>query len=255
MRTLLTNNHLRTAMDKKTTQMILPGLAIFMSLIALCSNYDLSNVLGFVVSMLGLAGGAAYFLKNKYASTLLRIWIIAQIPAISKTNSKAANNASALVTEQHYIDAGQALTFDVGLTLGTKSGDLDLKVNLVPIGLLILFRLLLLQGLASGVVTIKKFRQDNKLGEVFPLSASVVKSVTLGKEKHWLLIELASPLTYAGRSHSHLLVKPKEDGIYKRGAAAVISYLVLVDDVAKLHDGVNKKEDFQFADWGLVSIA
>ena len=242
-------------MDKKTTHMILPGLTILMSVIALSSNYDLSNVLGFVVSLVGLAGGAAYFLKNKYASTLLQIWIYAQIPAISKTTSEVLDNGSEMGTERHYVDAGQAFTFDVGLTLGTKSGDLDLKVNVVPIGLLILFRLLMLQGLVGGAVTIKKFRQDNKLGEVFPLSGSVIRPVTLGKEKHWLLVELSAPLLYAGRSNSHLLVKPKEDGIYKRGAAAVVSYLVLVDEVTKLHDGVNKKEDFQFADWGLISIA
>jgi hypothetical protein len=242
-------------MDKKTTHLILPGLAILMSLIALSSNYDLSNVLGFVVSLVGLAGGAAYFLKNKFASTLLQVWIYAQIPAISKTTSAVLDNGSEMVTEHHYVDAEQAFTFDVGLTLGTKSGDLDMKVNVVPIGLLILFRLLMLQGLVDGVVTIKKFRQDNKLGEVFPLSGSALRPVTLGKEKHWLLVELAEPLAYAGRSYSHLLVKPKEDGIYKRGAAAQVSYLILVDDVAKVHDGVNKKEDFQFADWGLVSVA
>ncbi len=159
------------------------------------------------------------------------------------------------MVEHHYVDAGQAFTFDVGLTLGTKDGDLNLKVNVVPIGLLILFRLLMLQGLLGGAVTIKKFRQDNKLGEVFPLSGSVLRTVTLGKEKYWLLVQLITPLAFAGRTYSHLLVKPKEDGIYKRGSAAQVSYLVLVDDVAKLHDGVNKKEDFQFADWGLVSIA
>lgn len=242
-------------MDKKTTHMILPGLAILMSAIALSSNYDLSNVLGFVVSLVGLAGGAAYFLKNKFASMLLQVWIYAQIPAISKTTSEVLENGSEIVAEQHYVDAGQAFTFDVGFTLGTKSGDLDLKVNVVPIGLLILFRLLMLQGLVGGAVTIKKFRQDNKLGDVFPLSGSVLRTVTLGKEKHWLLVQLIAPLTYAGRTYTHLLVKPKEDGIYKRGSAAQVSYLVLVDDVAKLHDGVNKKEDFQFADWGLVSVA
>lgn len=242
-------------MDKKTTQMILPGLAILMSLIALSSNYDLSNALGFVVSLIGLAGGAAYFLMNKFASTLLRIWIYAQIPAISRETIEPSGIEVEHVVEDHYVDAGQAFTFDLGLTLGTKDGDLNLKVNVVPIGLLILFRLLMLQGLVGGAVTIKKFRQDNKLGEVVPLSASVIRPVTLGKEKHWLLVELSSPLMYAGRSNSHLLVKPKEDGIYKRGAAAVVSYLVLVDDVTKLHDGVNRKEDFQFADWGLVSVA
>lgn len=234
--------------------MLLPGLAILMSLIDLTSNYDLSNVLGFVVSLVGLAGGAAHFLKNKFAATLLRVWIYAQIPAISLTTSEALDDGSALVTEHHYVDAGQAITFDVGLTLGTKASDLDLKVNVVPIGLLILFRLLMLQGLVGGAVTIKKFRQDNKLGEVFPLSGSVLRTVTLGKEKSWLLVELTSPLVYSGRSHSHLLIKPKEDVIYKRGGSAVVSYLVLVDDPTKVHEGVNRKEDFQFADWGLVSI-
>lgn len=242
-------------MDKKTTQMLLPGLAILMSLIALTSNYDLSNVLGFVVSLIGLAGGAAHFLKNKFATALLRIWIYAQIPAISRETILPSGIEVEHVVEHHYVDAGQGFTFDVGLTLGTKDGDLNLKVNVVPIGLLILFRLLMLQGLVGGAVTIKKFRPDNKLGDVFPLSGSVLRPVTLGKEKHWLLVELASPLTYSGRSNSHLLVKPKEDEIYKRGASAVVSYLVLVDDPAKVHDGVNRKEDFQFVDWGLVSIA
>jgi len=250
-------------MDQKTTHLIIPGLAIGMSLIALSSNYDLSNVFGFMVSLVGLAGGAAYFLKYSFASTLLQVWIYAQIPAISKTTSEVLDNGSEMVTEDHYVNADQAFTFDVGFTIGSKSSDRDskvnvdrdLKVNLIPFGLLFLFRLLMLQGLVGGVVTIEKFRQDNKLGDVFPLSGSVLRPVTLGKEKHWLLVELASPLTYSGRSNSHLLVKPKEDEIYKRGASAVVSYLVLVDDPAKVHDGVNRKEDFQFADWGLVSIA
>ncbi len=241
-------------MDKNRTHLILPGLAIVMSLIALSSNYDFSNVLGFLVSLVGLAGGAAYFLKNKFASTLLQTWIYAQIPAISKMTNVVLDNGSTMVVEHHFIDAGQAFTFDLGLTLGTRSGDLNVKVNVVPIGLLILLRLLMLQSLVGGAVVIKKFRQDNKLGDVFPLSGSVRRPVTLGKEKHWLLVELASPLTFSGRSHSHLLVKPKEDSIYKRGRSAIVSYLVLVDDLSKVHDGLNRKEDFQFADWGLVSI-
>lgn len=241
-------------MDKKITQMLLPGLAILMSLFALSSNHDLSNVLGFVVSLIGLAGGAAYFLKNKFASMLLRIWIYAQIPAVYGTATRPQDDGSVRVAEQHYVDAGQGLTFNVGLTLGTKTGDINLKVNLVPIALLILLRLLMLQGLVGAAVTITKFRQNNKLGDVFPLSGSVLRTVALGKEKHWLLVELASPLLYAGRSISHLLVKPKEDAIYKRGGSGVVSYLVLVDDVGKVHDGVNRKEDFQFADWGMVSI-
>lgn len=242
-------------MDKKTTQMILPGLAIVMSLIALSRNYDLSNVFGLVVSLVGLAGGAAYFMKKKYAATLIQIWICAQVPAISRTTREVLGEGVEMVNEQHYVDAGQVYTIDVGLTLGAPSGDLHLKVNIVPIGLFILLRLLLLQGLVGGAVIVKKFRQNNKLGDVFPLSGSVINPVTLGKEKHWLLVELKSPLMYTGRSYSHLLVKPKEDGIYRRNAKPEVSYLVLVDEVAKLRDGVNKKEDFQFIDWGLVSIA
>jgi hypothetical protein len=234
--------------------MLLPILAIAMSVIALASNYDISNILAFIVSLIGIAAGVTYFLKSKVSSTLLQIWIYAQIPAISNTVSSTLENGTEMTVEHHYLDAGQAFTCDVGMTLGTKSGDLDLRVNVLPFGLLILFRLLQVAGLIGGLVTIQKFRQDNKLGDVFPLAGTAVKRATLGKEKHWLLVELASSLVHSGRSYSHLLVTAKDGETYKRGKEGKVSYLVLVSDPSQVHDGVNKKEDFQFVDWGLVSI-
>lgn len=241
-------------MDKKFTHALLPGLAILMSLLALAGNTDLSNALGFVVSLIGLVGGLAYFLKKKFAAMLLKIWIYAQIPAIYGTTTQLREDGSVRMVEQHYLNAGQTFTFKVGLTKGTKTGDINLKINVVPFVLLILYRMLMLQGLAGAAVTIKKFGQHNKLGAAFPFSGTVLRTVTLGKEKDWLLVELASPLAYAGRSYSHVLLKPKEDSTYKRGGSAAVSYLVVVDDVGKVHGGVNRKEDFLFVDWGMVFI-
>lgn len=241
-------------MDKKFTHALLPGLAILMSLFALAGNTDLSNAFGFVVSLIGLAGGAAYFLKKKFAAILLKIWIYAQIPAIYGTTTQPQGDGSVRVVEQHYLNAGQTFTFKVGLTMGTKTGNINLRINLVPFALLILYRMLLLQGLVGASVIIKKFGQRNKLGDGFPFSGSVLRTVTLGKEKNWFLVELASPLAYAGHSYSHVLLKPKEDSMYKRGGSAAVSYLAVVDDVGKVHDGVNRKEDFLFVDWGMVSI-
>ena len=226
-----------------------------MSAAALAGNYDLSNIPSLIVSLIGIAAGIAYFRKSKVTLTLLQIWIYAQIPAISKTVTSTYEDGTRVTVEHPYLDAGQAIPFNVGLTLGTKTGRLDLKVNIVPFGLLILFRLLQVSSLVWGSVTIKKFHHGNRTEEIAPLTGTAIKRVTLGKEKHWLLVQLTSDLLHSGKNYSHLLVTSKDGEIYKRGKEAKVSYLVLVSDPGQVHDGVNKREDFEFLEWGYVSIA
>lgn len=234
---------------KWTSDKLLPVLAIALSVLTIARNLDLSNILSFIVSVIGIAGGITYFLKRKLSLALIAIWIYAQIPAISQIQTLTYANGSQATVKQAYWDAGQTLTVHLGLTLGSW----DLQVNVVPFGLLILFRLLQVSALVGGTVTIRTFK-NSKTGEASHLTGTAMKRVTLGKEKHWLLVQLASEIIHSGRKYSHLLITSKDGEILKRGKQATVSYIVLVSDPAQVHDGVNKREDYEFLEWGYVSI-
>jgi hypothetical protein len=235
---------------KRRADMVLPLMALAMSAFTLTSTLDLSNIPSLIVSLIGLAAGIAYFLRNRMSITLLQIWIYAQIPAIARTFDSTLANGQTVQIKQAILDAGQSLTFDLGLTLG----GLQLQVNIVPFALLILFRLTQVSSLVGGTATIKKLREYSHLPETAPVTGTVLKRATLGKEKHWLLVQLHGEIPHHGKAYSHLLVTAKDDEIYKRGKPGKPSYLVMVPDPAQVHDGVNRKEDFLFGGQGMVSI-
>jgi len=138
---------------------VLPGIAIVFSALALAKYGDLSNILSFIVSLVGIAAGALFFMGKPLYRTLLLIWIYAQFPAISR-NTPAG--------EQPLLDAGQFLTFKLGMTL---SGT-ELYINLVPFAFLALYRFLLMAGLVGKRVSISSFRMDSKFGDALPWKAS-----------------------------------------------------------------------------------
>jgi hypothetical protein len=239
---------------RKETDYILPVLAIVLSLGSLTSTYDLTNIPSLIISLVGISAGILFFLNHKLFATFMQIWIYGQLPAISKTVQTTLENGMQLIIEHPYFDTGQLLTFDLGLTLGTSSGDLDLKINIVPFGLLFLFKLLQTAGLIGKDLTVTKFRKENKLGNVFPLTAKIQKRVQIGKERHWILAALENEFSYGGKSISHLLLKPKDEELFKAGKKKYISYVRLVSDPDTVGEVVNNIDNYPFVDWGVVEI-
>lgn len=240
----------------KGKDLILPLIAIGLSLLELVNNAFslLHNVPALIVSFLGLAAGALYFAKHRWFLPLLYVWIIVQFPAITQTIAIAIPNGTRYEVTP-WLDAGQGFTYKVGLVLGGGSRrELEVMINLLPFLLLILYRLLRTSSLIGRAVVIKRFRKDNKLGDVFPIEGKIIRSAALGAEKHWLLVELDRTLIHAGISFAHLLVRDKEGEIYKPGKAARVSFLVMVPYAELIGDGANRKEDFTFIDWGLVEV-
>jgi|GEM_PF-3663214 len=236
---------------KRAADMVLPIMAIVMSALTLTKTLDFSNIPSLIVSLIGIVAGIAYFLRSRSSTTLLQVWIYAQIPAISRTVDTILESGQTVQIKHAILDTGQTFTLDLGLFLG----NLSLLVNFVPFALLILFRLLRVSSLVGGTVTIKKLREYSHLPDMAPVTGTVLKRATLGKEKYWLLVQLQGEMAHNGHAYSHLLVTAKDNEIYKRGESDKPSYFVLVPDPTQVHDGVNRKEDFLFGGQGMVSIA
>ena len=236
------------------TDYILPVLAIVLSLGSVSNTYNLTNIPSLIISLVGISAGVLFFLNHKFFGTFMQIWIYGQLPAISKTVHSTLENGMQLIIEHPFFDAGQLLTFDLGLTFGISSGDLNLKINIVPFGFLFLFKLLQTAGLIGKDLTITKFRKENKLGNIFPLTGKIQKRVQIGKERHWVLVALENEFIYSGKSICHLLLKPKDEELFKAGKKKYISYVRLVTDATTIGEVVNNTEAYPFVDWAIVEI-
>ena len=227
--------------QNQTKDYILPVLAIVLSLGALSGTYDLSNIFSLIISLAGIAAGISFFTNKKVFTILIQVWIYGQFPAI-------------LFNEIPLFDGGQLFKFPIGVTLDTNSGKIDLYLNLIPIVYLTMFKLFKVSGLVGNKVTITKFRQDNKLGEIFPLTGTVLKRVQLEKDKFWIMVRLDKVFNYGSDSFNHMLLKSKDDQIYKPGNTEYISYLRLVKDPLQVTEKIENQDNFPFVDWGIVQV-
>lgn len=211
----------------------MPGIAIMFSAFALVRHSDLSNIASVILSLVGIGAGVLFFKGNALYRPLLLIWIYAQFPAISRNTPAGA---------QPLLDAGQFLTFKLGMTLsGTK-----LYVNLVPFAFLALYRFLLMAGLVGKRVSISSFRADSKFGDALPVEGSIARSFDLGDDKNWVMVELDEDLLNGDKSYRQVLLKSKEGEPLKPGMK-VISHLRLVADD-------HAQEKFPFIDWVFVQV-
>lgn len=106
-------------------------------------------------------------------------------------------------------------------------------------------------GLIGKQLSFKKFRQDNRLGDIFPLTGTVLKRVTLSKEKDWLLVHLSSTFDFEGNTIEYVLVKSKDGETIKQKAKNQIVYFRLVNDINNIREGNNDSNNFPFIDWTL----
>jgi hypothetical protein len=216
---------------------------------------DPPNYAAVLLGAIGAVASIAFLLGKKSIFFLLApVWIYGQFPSIAKVVTSQGPDGSVQTIEQPIIDAGQGFKYSVGLDLGNPRSTLQLHVNLVPIGWLTLYHLLLANALIGCSVSIRQFRKDSPVSRIFPLAGTVQRTVQLGNEKHWLLVELEQMIGHGGGSAKHVLTRDKEGELFKPGKTARVSYIVLVPDPVILHDGANKKDQFEFLDWGLVSL-
>jgi hypothetical protein len=229
-----------------TTETVFPLLVAGLSLFHLFNHLSDLLSLSALLSLIGITGTILYFKKNDLFKKLIYTWIIAQLIVIDR---QLLDPSTQTWHDQPFWDLTQAVSFKLGLTLGTTSTKFGLNVNIVAIVFFGLYKILEVSSLMGKPVTFRKFRPDNKLGDVFPLTGTLKKRVILAKEKDWLLVELSSTFTFNGKPVDHVLIKRKDGEIIKPKLKNQIVFFRLVYNVNQVVEGENETSHFPFIDW------
>lgn len=125
----------------KNKILIFPILVIILSIKSLISTILIPNYFSIVISMIGLIGGILFIKNKKSTSYLLELWLIGQIPFITKTIF-ATKNANEVI--KPIIEASQGVNLPISFQLATEDSILYLGINFLPlimIGILKFFKL------------------------------------------------------------------------------------------------------------------
>lgn len=239
--------------NKPAKHYVLPLIAGGLSLLTLVDSYVYSNLPKIGVAIVGVLAAVLFFINNRHFLKVIKAWIVALFPVITCTENLGVQNGMEMVSESPIWDVTPIFGFNFSLGLGLQGGSLSLGVSLLPILLLILYRVLLANSVVGKSVVISKFRADNKLGDVFPMNGIISESLKIEGENYWYSIKLDSPLVYAGKSYPSLIVRDKGEEVYKPGKGKV-SHMRLVESPEMLTNGTIKKGDYPFVDWGVVTL-
>lgn len=229
-----------------TTETVFPVLVAGLSLLNISNHsadlLSLTNLL----SLVGIAGTILYFKKNDLFKKLIYIWVLAQVIVIDR---EVLDKATGVWLDKPFWDLTQVLSFKLGFNFTTDSSKFGINVNIVAIFFFGLLKILEVSSLIGKQLTFKKFRQDNRLGDIFPLTGTVLKRVTLSKEKDWLLVQLSSTFDFDGKTIEYVLVKSKDGETIKQKAKNQLVYFRLVYDINSIIEGDNDSTNFPFIDW------
>jgi hypothetical protein len=229
-----------------TTETVFPIIVVGLSLLNISNNssdlFSLSNLL----SLVGIAGAILYFKKHPLYKTLIYVWILAQVIVIDR---EVLDKATGVWYDKPFWDLAQGFSLKVGFNFTTDSNKFGLNVNIVAIVFFGLLKILEVSSLVGKQLTFNKFRQDNKLGDIFPLTGTVTRRVTLANEKDWVLVALTSPFDFNGRTVENVLIKSKDGTTIKSKNKNQLVFFRLVYDLNDLVEGDNESSNFPFVDW------
>lgn len=228
-------------------ELLFPLAVILLSLISLYDQTIYLHYPALVVSIIGLIGGLLYFLKVKFYSTLIYIWIFSQIIIIGGT--KIDPNTNQFVANKIW-DTSQFLRLQFGYTFTTfNSSQNGIYINFVPFFLFGLLRILSVSDLIGEKIVFRKYRKDNRLGNIFPFEGIVKQRVNLSNEKDWLLIELLEPINYRDLEINHAFIKSNDKTPLKKGGKGQMAYFKIVENIEKINfESTLDKDDFKYID-------
>ncbi len=220
----------------KTMKKLLSTETIFPLVVLISSLFTLKSQLNFIqypiaiTSLIGIIGVTFYFLKLRHFTKFLYFWLAAQIIII-----------------EPIWDLSQIIPIKIGLTLNHNSG---IYLNLTPILLFGLVRILQVSEIVGETVTFRKGSKNNKLGNIFPVSGKVEKRVSLSKEKDWLYITLDEPVTINDLEVDRAFIKTQSGNPLRKKGKGQLSYFRVVSKDTKLDfSSPLDKKDYKFIDW------
>lgn len=229
-----------------TTEIVFPVLVAGLSLINI-SNHSVDLLaLTNLLSLVGIVGTILYFKNNDLFKKLIYIWVLAQVVVIDR---EVLDKATGAWLHKPFWDLTQVFSFKLGFNFTTDTSKFGINANIVAIFFFGLLKILEVSSLIGKQLTFKKFRQDNRLGDIFPLTGTVLKRVTLSKERDWLLVQLTPTFEFDGKTIEYALVKSKDGETIKQKAKNQIVYFRLVYELNNINEGDNDSNNFPFIDW------
>lgn len=148
-----------------TPEKIVPIVIILLSLMNISDHIGNILSLSVLLSFIGILGSVLFFLKKPISTKLIYAWLVAQIFVINP-----------------FFDLTQGISFQFGFTLGLRSGDVGIKLNVVAIFLLGFVKMFEATNLVGKRITLKKFR-DCELADILPAFGIITDRITLEKRK------------------------------------------------------------------------
>lgn len=213
-----------------TVDAIFPVIVIVLSLMNISNSFNDILSLSVLVSLVGIIGAVLFFMKNPIAPKVIYAWIIVQ-----------------LVSFPPVFDLSQGFN----LLFSAQANSFEMRINFVAIAMLGAAHLLATASLAGRKATIYQFRESS-LGDVFPVTATLIRRVVIEDEKNWLLAHLSDPVYYDDAPVYYVLIRRKDGETLKLGKEKQVSFLRLVLDENHLDNTTNAKR-FPFIDWVYVA--
>jgi len=229
---------------------IFPIIVLGFSLIAAADSiFATSNWLGLINSLIGIAGGTLYFLKNDRYRQLINVWIYLQFVLLTKT---VTDSNSYIGTEYPVIDFTQFFKLKFGFALIFDQTSYTLSFNFLPLVYLYAFKKLQIDDLVGGQLNLSLYRDNEVLNGVLPQTIRVIETVDFGKSSDWLLTQLSKPIEFNEKTYEYCLIRPKEDLPITPNKKGQMVHLRLVDNVSELRAN-RQLANYQFIDWAFVS--
>ena len=230
------------------TDSALPALVCCFSILNLYNHLNAPYTLSAFWSIIGLAGVFLFAIQNKHYHQLIYIWLLGQLIIISH---EAHYAGSENWYNEPVLDLSQGFNFVFSFSLAFSSDKYSIGVNVLPIIGFGLLKVLQLSPLIGQSITFYQFREDNLLGDIFPIEGEIIKRITLSGEKDWLLVQLIHPFQFQDSIVSEVIIKRKDGEIIQIKSGYQLVWFRLVLNSADVMDKDNLKEKFPFIDWAL----
>lgn len=230
---------------KQLKNSILPVIIGVCSIYTFIDNLNFVNIPKVLVSIIGIIAIILFSLKKEHVSLLIKIWIFAQIPAITSESEMILNNGVTISETLNYWETAQFFNFHVGVTLNS----LSLYVNIVPFLFLGFYRLLKASEIIGKTVEISNgLRRENKLGNIFPLSGDFVEAIKFDDKTIWMLTQLNEAFLFKGVEYRTILLHPREDDVFKMKKTQ-LGFLRLVHPETALDKLGKELKNYPFIDY------
>lgn len=186
--------------NKSPEQLIFPIFIAATSLMNIVHNFKVFFWSSILISIVGLAGSALFFMNIKKASIFFYIWILAQFIT--------------LLTHSFSYVTNQIPYYFFGLTFGNSS--FILVINFTPILLLIGYELLKMNDFVGKGISIRPIKADSPLK---PIEGEITGIVNRNMDGKWFKV------TYMEKGQpdiQNVLIKSKDSQRLSRNNAILV---------------------------------